>query len=214
MAGFFGKLFGAGKSNETRRLTHPCDLRKGDFVRFGIVSQSEVSGQTFEVYKVNTYRYGSLDYPEMILKDTAGNIIFMMIEEEDGEDYVSLSKKVPKAQIRDLMPQEALDRIFERGTGTQWGLDKEAVPEGFEKWISTKYKYTETDEEQGRFSKGDSRTQELGGDETFKSYNLVDPADEYALEIEVFGQGEIELSTTVYHDINIIEEILPGSLDE
>jgi len=212
MVGFFGKLFGAGKSNETRRLTHPCELRKGDFVKFGIVPQPEVSGQTFEVYKVNTYSYGSIDYPEMILKDSVGNIIFMMIEEEDGEEYVALSKKVPKAQIREILPQEALDWIFEKGTGTQWGLDKKVVPEGFSRWVAAKY--TETDEEQGRFSKGDARAEQAGGDELFKSYTLTDPSDEYALELEVYGQNEVELSTTVYHDISVIEEILPGSLDE
>ena len=46
------------------------------------------------------------------------------------------------------------------------------------------------------------------------SYLLTDPSDEYALEIEVYGENEIELSATVYHDIDMIDEPLPGSLEK
>lgn len=212
MAGFFKSLFGGGEPKKERRLSHPRDLQKGDFLTFQYLPQSELSSKTFEVYKVNTYDYDGVDYPEMILKDREGNTFFMMIEEEDGEEYIGLSKKVPKAQIRDILPQEALDKIFRRGTGTAWGLENKDMPEEFREWLANKY--IETDEDSASFSKGDSRKGSTGGVENFKSYTLTDPTDEYALEIEVYGENEIELSATVYHGINVIEEILPGSLEE
>ena len=212
MAGFFKRLFGSGEPQETRRLSHPSDLRAGDFVKFQFLPQSDVGNKTFEVFKVNTYQYDGVDYPEMILKDREGNIIFMMVEEEDGEEYVGISKKVPKAQIRDILPQEALDRILEKGTGSVWGLDDKDQPAEFKEWLTTKY--TETDEDKATFAKGDSRSGNSKARENFKSYTLTDPSDEYALELEVYGENEIELSATVYHDINVIEEILPGTLEE
>lgn len=212
MAGFFKRIFGSGEPQETRRLSHPYDLRAGDFVKFQFLPQSDISNKTFEVFKVNTYQYGGIDYPEMILKDREGNIIFMMVEEEDGEEYVELSKKVPKAQIRDLLPQEALDRIIEEGTGTTWGLLNKNKPEEFREWLADTYR--ETDETKATFAKGDSRSGGSNAKENFKSYTLTDPSDEYALELEVYGENEIELSATVYHDINVIEEIFPGSLKE
>ena len=212
MAGFFKRIFGAGESNETRRLSHPSDLRAGDFIKFQFLPQSDVSNKTFEVFKVNTYQYGGIDYPEMILKDREGNIIFMMIEEEDGEEYVGLSKKVPKSLIREILPQESLDRIFKKSTGSSLSLDKKNYPIEFENWLATKY--TETDEENATFAKGDARSGKSATKESFKSYTLTDPSDEYALELEVYGQNEVELSATVYHSINVIEEILPGSSRE
>ena len=215
MAGFFNKLFslfGSSKPDKTRRLTHPRDLRQGDFLKFQFLPQSEVSGKTFEVNKVNTYSYDGMHYPEMILKDREGTIIFMTIEEEDGEEHIGLSKKVPKSQIREIIPQDTLDRIFEKGTGESLRLRKENHPEGFENWLVEAYR--ESDEYKGNFAKGDARSNQARTGENFKSYLLTDSSDEYALEIEVYGENEIELSATVYHDINTIEEILPGSLEE
>lgn len=212
MAGFFKKLFGSGELDETRKLSHPCNLREGDFLKFKFLPQDDIGGKTFSVFKVNTCHYDGIDYPEMILKDTDGNIIFMMVEEEDGEEYLCLSKKVPKAQIRDILPQEALDSILEQGTGTKWEISVERVPEELKKWIVEKY--TETDEFKGKFSKGDARVNQAQQAEDFKSYTLTDPTDEYALEVEIYGENELELSAIVYHDINIIEELLPGSLEK
>ncbi len=210
MFGFIKRLFQSKENNEGRTLSHPCDLRQGDFVKFQFLPQPEVCGNLFEVNKVNTYRYDGVEYPEMILKDGKGNIIFMMIEEEDGEEYIGLSKKVPTAMIRNIIPQTSLDSILQEGTGLRLQISQK--PEGFEPWLANSY--TETDEYRGIFSKGDGRSGQKGADEHFKSHHLTDPSDEYALEIEVYGTGEIELSTTVYHDINVIDEILPGSLEE
>lgn len=210
MAGFFNKLFGSRDASDTRKLSHPSQLREGDFLKLKFLPQSDLSGKTFEVSKVNTYTYDGADYPEKILKDREGNIIFMMIEEEDGEEYVGFSKKVPKSQIREIIHQNTLDSILEPGTGIT--LKASNKPEGFEQWLVDAYR--ETDEYKGHFAKGDARADESQVGEKFKSFLLTDTSDEYALEIEVYGTNEIELSATVYHDINVIEEILPGSLEE
>ena len=95
--------------------------------------QSEASGKIYEVFKVNTYNYDGVNYPEMILKDKEGNIIFMMVEEEDGEEYIGLSKKIPKAEIRNIIHQNTLDSILQAGTGITVKVQQK--PDGFEKWI-------------------------------------------------------------------------------
>lgn len=213
MVGFLKRLFGSTTEPAIdRKLNHPCDLRKGDFLKFQFLPQSELSGKTFEVYKVNTYTYDGVDYPEMIIKDREGNIFFMMIEEEDGGEYVGLSKKVPKAMIREIIPQNKLDEILKKGTGKFLHIDEKSQFPGFEKWLSMYY--IETDENKGSFIKGDFRGNVNGKVENFKSHFLMDSSNEYALEIEVYGDGEIELSATVYHEINVIAEIYPGSLEK
>ena len=50
--------------------------------------------------------------------------------------------------------------------------------------------------------------------EKFSSHTLVDRSDEYAIEIELYDTGEVELSATVYHDIEEIEEMWPGNASE
>lgn len=211
MIKFFKSLFGSEGEAGDRILSHPRDLKKGDFLKFQRLSQPEASDKTFEVFKVNTYKYHGVNYPEMILKDRDNETLFLMIEEEDGEEYIALSKKVPKSKIREIIPQDGLDRILKDGTGSQWEFKRKDIANEFKPWIAERY--TETDEDRAIFAKGDDRHEQTRQDENFRSYTLTDDSDEYAIEIEVYGNNELEMSVTVYHSINVIEEILPGRED-
>jgi len=210
MAGFFERLFGSNEPVRTRRFDHPRDLRAGDIIKMNFLKQPELSGKTFEVTQINTYIYGNLCYPELILKDREGKIVFLMVEEEDGEEYLAFSKKVAKADIRTLLNQAQLDSILAEGAGTKITLEQTLA--GFDEWLAKKY--TETDDDvKGMFLKGDARylsDQEMKQTEGFSSHTLVDKSDKYALEIEVYDTGELELSVTVYHDIDEIDEMWPG----
>ncbi len=212
---FFKNLFGSGDGKpKARRLSHPRDLRAGDIIKFRYINQSDVSGKEFEVSQINTYIYGDLCYPELILKDRSGNIIYLMVEEEDGEEYLALSKKVGKGNVSDVLSQEQLDEITQRGTGTKVTVANK--PEGFDEWLVSDYKEVE-DGVKGAFIKGDARylsNAEINQQEKFSSHTLVDKSDEYAIEIELYNTGEVELSATVYLEINEIEEMWPGSADE
>ncbi|MDQ6976357.1 MAG: hypothetical protein Q9M22_07325 [Mariprofundaceae bacterium] len=213
MAGFFERLFGNNEPVRPRRFNHPRDLRAGDIIKMNFLKQSELSGKTFEVSQINTYIYGNLCYPELVLKDRDNSIIFLMVEEEDGEEYLAFSKKVAKADIRTLLLQTQLDAILEQGAGTKVILEQ--ILPGFEGWLAKKY--TETDDHvKGMFLKGDARylsDEEVKRTEPFSSHTLVDKSDKYALEVEVYETGELELSVTVYHDIDEINEMWPGPTD-
>ncbi|MDQ7004693.1 MAG: hypothetical protein Q9N67_07175 [Ghiorsea sp.] len=215
MSGFFSRLFGGGdKAKVERRLRHPRDLLVGDIIKFSYLKQHDLSAQQFEVAQINTYVYGGLDYPELVLKDRSGNIVYLMVEEEDGEEYLALSKKVKKAQIREVISQEDLDAVMQRGTGTK--VKVASQPEGLEQWLTKKYRETD-DNVKGSFVKGDMRTlsaEEGRRQERFTSHTLVDKSDKYALEIEIYETGEIELSVTVYHDIDDIDEMWPAQVSD
>jgi hypothetical protein len=211
---FFKNLFGSNKNEpKARKLTHPRDLRAGDIIKFRYVDQSDVSGKEFEVSQINTYLYGDLCYPELVLKDRSGHIIYLMVEEEDGEEYLALSKKVGKGNVSDVLNQEQLDEITQRGTGTKVKITNK--PEGFGQWLVSNYKEVE-DNIKGAFIKGDARylsDAEINKQEKFSSHTLVDKSDEYAIEIELYDTGEVELSATVYLEISEIEEMWPGSVN-
>lgn len=212
MSGFFSRIFGGGgDKTRSRRLNHPRDLRTGDIIKLSYLKQSDISGQEFEVSQINTYIYGNLCYPELVLKDRSGKIVFLMVEEEDGEEYLALSKKVKQADVREILDQAQIDKVLEKGAGSK--VRTVSKPAGFEEWLVEKY--TETnDNVKGQFLKGDARSlsdQEMKRTENFSSHTLVDKSDEYALEIEVYETGEVELSVTVYHDIGEIKEMWPAS---
>jgi hypothetical protein len=211
---FFKSLFGSGDNEpKARRLSHPRDLRAGDIIKFRYIDQSDVSGKEFEVSQINTYIYGDLCYPELVLKDRSGNIIYMMVEEEDGEEYLALSKKVDKAKINDLIAPNDMTAIQAKGNGTS--VTVATKPEGFEEWLVDNYREVD-DNVRGAFVKGDARylsNEEINRQERFSSHVLEDADGEYALEVEVYETGETELSVTVYQDINEIEEMWPGAAE-
>jgi hypothetical protein len=215
MAGFFKNLFGsrAGKS-KPRKLPHPRDLRIGDIVKFQYIDQSDVSGKEFEVSQINTYLYDDLCYPELVLKDRSSNIIYLMVEEEDGDEYLALSKKVSKTQMSEIISHEDMSRILKQGSGIKIGIITK--PLGFESWLTDNYRVVDNNII-GSFVKGDARylsSEEINRQEHFTSYILENSDNEYGLEIEVYKTGETELSVTVYHDIEGIEEMWPGSVVE
>jgi hypothetical protein len=214
MSKFFKRLFGSEKKVEIRKLSHPRDLRTGDIIKFCHLSLSDVSEKEFEVSQVNTYIYESINYPEFILKDRSNNIIYMMVEEEDGEEYLALSKKIKKSQITEVIDQAQLNKILKPGIGSKITIASKA--EGLEDWLADKY--TKTDDAiKGSFVKGDTRyppKEGIGKQEKFSSHTLVDKSEEYALEIEFYASGETELSVTAYLDLKEIEEMWPGNINE
>lgn len=212
---FFKNLFGSGEDEpKARRLLHPRDLRTGDIIKFRYIDQSDVSGKEFEVSKINTYIYGTLCYPELILKDRSSNIIYLTVEEEDGEEYLALSKKVRKAAINNIIAPNDMTAIQAKGNGTK--ITIASKPEGLEEWLVDHYKEVD-DNIKGAFLVGDAREltdTEIKKQERFSSHTLEDSKGEYALEVEVYETGEVELSVTAYQDISEIEEMWPSSTSE
>ena len=213
MAGLFSAWFGASGKARVRKLSHPRELQQGDIVKFRFLDQSDIGGQEFEVSEVNTYVYGEWCYPELVLKDRSNNVIFMMVEEEDGEEYLAITKKVAKGAIPTIIDQAELDAVLRGGTGSRVTIRNK--PEGFEEWLADHY--TETDDRiEGGYVRGDVRG--MTGDVEamqvrFVGHVLMDANDEFGLEIEIYGGGEIELSVTVFHDVAEIAEMWPGSAD-
>ncbi len=212
MMRFIRSLLGLNNSNSTARsLSHPRDLRAGDFIKFGYLPQPDISAGTFEVAQVNTYMYGEMCYPELVLKDGTGQIVFMMVDEEDGEEYIALSKKVQKADMNEIISATDMRQVLEESRGTTF--ENNSKPEHLSEWLVGKY--TKTDHElKGTYVRGDVRylsNEQIAKNEPFTSYILEDSDGEYALEIEAYDSGEIELCATVYHDISDIDEMWPSS---
>ncbi len=210
VGGFLSRWLFGGAEAPPVRLDHPRDLRAGDILKLGFLPQPELNGSTFEITQVNTYIYGDLCYPELVLKDRKGNIVFLMVEEEDGEEYLAFSRKVARSDVWHLLDQQQLDSIVTARGGERIHLRDKL--HGMEEWLADEYRKS-SDKIVGRFLRGDAREmddEEIQHTEGFVSHILVNDKDTHALEIEIYDSGELELSLTVYHELSAIEEMWPG----
>ncbi len=204
-------LFGGGGAQrpKARQLNHPRDLRQGDIIKFRFLDQPEISGNTFEVAQVNTYLYGSICYPELVLKDRTNQLIYLMVEEEDGDEYLALSRKVPKAQVPSILSPEQLT-LFKEGSIGQ-ALTPTQHSDTYAQWLAKQYNKADH-QIKGAFIKGDARflsDAEIEQREHFISFTAEDSDEEHALELEIYESGEQELSLSLFHELNAIEEMWP-----
>lgn len=209
--GFLARLFGDSDTKpQARRLHHPRDLQAGDIIKFRFMDQSDIGGKEFEVEQINTYLYGNMGYPELVLKDRSGAIIYMMLEDEDGEEYIALSRKISRAKLADVLSPEQLKDMEHGIFGVTFSFDD--MPHIYTEWMTAKYRKTEGNVK-GGFLKGDARTMSMDAierHERFTSHICEDQEGDYALELECYESGEKELSVTVYHEFSTIEEMWPG----
>ncbi|MEN8136066.1 MAG: hypothetical protein ABFS18_11120 [Thermodesulfobacteriota bacterium] len=213
--GLLKTLFGVGKEKKnTRILASPKDLGVGDIIKFSFLPQADLSGKEFEVTQLNSYVYDGASYPELILKDRSNNIVFLTVEDEDGEEYLAVSKKVSRGQFSKVIVQDEFDTVLKKGAGRTVTIVQPKLA-GLESWLADSYTAT-SHNVQGAYVKGDARTLasgEFAGKEGFTSCTLLDGSEEYALEIEVYSTNEIELSVTVYHDFAAIDEMWPSTIE-
>lgn len=207
-------LFRSSNQGEiVRKLSHPDHLREGDIVKFAYMEQEDLSNNEFEITKINTYIYGNICYPEIILKDRQGKLLYMMFEEEDGEEYLAISKKIDKADIEDIIGQDVIAKItsddFISKNRTKFSI--KSKPSEFDHWLVGDYREVDSNVK-GSFLKGDARylsEEQMKLQEKFISFLAEDKEGEYAIEIEVYDSGEIEVCASIYCDINQIAEMWP-----
>lgn len=212
MLKFVRALFSTHQENrnqDKRHLRHPRDLREGDIIKFGYLPIGDISGRTFEIKQVNTYLYGNLKYPEYVLEDRAGELLYLMVEDEDGEEYAAVSKKVPKGILQDFLSDSLVEEIKAKKTSVNF----ENLPDTLKDWLQAHAYKTVDFQVKGAFVKGDLRNNQSDNTierDRFVSYILEDNAGESAVEVEVYESGETEVCVTTYLDLDSIEEMWPA----
>lgn len=212
MAGFFSKLFGKNTNGGAapRHLSHPRDLRQGDFLKLKFLDQDELSNKEFEVYQINTYIYGEMCYPELVLKDRDGTVIFLMVEEEDGEEYLAFSHKIKQFDINSILGDGAKSTLLDGDVGTALSIGTPL--DNLDDWMTQNYRKSEHNI-RGSFVKGDARylsDEAIEKREWFTSHSFDDNSEFYAIEIECYDSGETELCVTIYHPFSAIDEMWPS----
>ena len=212
MKKFFNKL--RGKSDPPPSpLSHPRQLSVGDLMKLddSFALPIELRDVMFEVLEVNTSQFEHAHEPEWILKGDSGQPIFFSIEEEDGESCAAFSIKVDRGDVESLFDMEQFSSIFEDGLPTR--LHANSIDGSLSSWVTGTYEQS-GQSERGFFYKKDYRGSQPpeteGSGEPFDYYCLCSEDDDYAVEIEVWGNGETDILLTIYRPLSDIRELWPA----
>lgn len=212
MKNLFKSVFSKEKKSEPRQLTHPRDLDLGDIIKFQYLPQSEISNQQYEIISVNTYDFEDRNLTEFALKGDVHSNIFLMVDENDDEPFLSIARKIPRADVETLFDLDEFSALFDNDEHSAFNRLKE--PAGLENWTAQQYR-REIYAEGGYFHKGDYRnkpipdTEDSGDD--FEYYLAIDESRQFTIEAEVYDDGETEIIVTIRRPVTDIEEMWPSA---
>jgi len=212
MSGIFNKWFGKD-DNETRPpLTHPKDLQINDIIKFSFLPQSELSATRFAVTEINTYDYENDNSTEFLLSGENRFQIFMSVDNDGGEEYLSISRKLTKKEVSDLFDANEISQIFAEGHSE---LNRLATSTGSLTTWTSDYYSEDIDCRVGFYHEGDFRNKETPiyqeDSERFEYYSLTNDSDEFAIDIEIYNEGETEIYATIYLELSSITELMPSN---
>ncbi len=209
------KLFRArfGRAAEPgRTLAGPADLRVGDLLTFKhrLSLPPEVQGQTFEVSRVGTYQYEDGLHPQLTLDGAEAGRVYLSFKASDAAE-ICLSKTTPRKHVLRLFAEDAFGALWEEDFA-----DLEVVEklEDYEGWLADSYSQVKKWAE-GYFYDRDCRGEDLSrfqddDSEELRCHECEDATGAYGVAVEVWGDGETEVSLEVNCPADVIESMWPG----
>jgi len=210
----FSKLF-KKKTAPVKLLEHPKDLKKGDMLQMidSFALPPELKGQSLHVISVNTYQYEYENEFEFVLKGDGGTSIFLTIENDDGEEWANFSIKIQRQDVDDLFGLDQFADIFDSEDLSEITRQKEVA--GFERWTTDLYKQ-QSHPSTAYYYEKDYRGRSVPkhveeGGEPVEVICLSDPEEDFCVNIEVWDDGETDVSLTLSRPITDIVDLYPGN---
>ena len=204
--------FGDKSAPSSRSLGSVVDLAVGDLLTFKhrLVLPPRVQGQTFEVAKVCTYQYEDGLYPQLTLDGAEAGRIFLSFKDGDARE-LSLSHDVPGKDVLTLFDEAAFSALWDEGLVDLNVAEKLAAYEG---WLAERYAQTKQWVE-GYFYDRDCRgetvsTHQDDDSEELRYHECEDPSGQFGLTVEVWGDGDTDVSLDVSCPADVIESMWPG----
>ncbi|KTD89490.1 MULTISPECIES: DUF4178 domain-containing protein [unclassified Pseudoalteromonas] len=206
--------FFKSKKEPERQLNHASELKKGDM--FTVIDSfaypSWLKGQTLRVIDVQTYQYQHSSDTEFVLETNSGQVVFLQIAQEDGEQWANFSIKVQRDEVDDIFTLDEFARIFDEESLTHIAVKN--TPERFMQFLAKSYQQTESPFV-CYFHNKDFRGQSLpryeqDGGEPCEMICLASPDEGHSLNIEIWDGGETEVSLTLTRPITDIVDLFPG----
>lgn len=206
--------FFKSKKEPERQLNHASELKKGDM--FTVIDSfaypAWLKGQTLRVIDIQTYQYQHSSDTEFVLESDSGQVVFLQIEQEDGEQWANFSIKVQRDEVEDIFGLDHFARIFDEESLTH--ITVQNIPERFTQFLANSYQQSESPFV-CYFHNKDYRNQALPryeqeGGELCEMICLESDDKGFGLNIEIWDGGETEVSLTLTRPITDIVDLFPG----
>ena len=195
-----------------RPLNSANDLKAGDLVTFKhrLALPSSIQGQTFEVSSVSVYEYEDGLYPQLTLDGAEGGRLYLGFKASDPAQ-LSLSRHAPRADVLRLFDEDAFAGLWEDGFAE---LDVATPLDDYQGWLGERYAQVKNWAE-GYYYDRDCRGETLSeyqndDSEELRYHECEDPSGRFGLTVEVWGDGETEVSLEVHCSADVIESMWPG----
>ncbi|MBQ4834044.1 DUF4178 domain-containing protein [Pseudoalteromonas sp. MMG010] len=210
--------FFKSKKQPERQLNHAKDLKKGDMLSVidSFAYPSWLKGETLRVIEVQTYQYEHSSDTEFVLESNSGQVVFLQIEQEDGEQKAHFSIKIQRDDVDAIFTLDEFARIFDEESLTH--ITVKNSPERYMQFLGTSYQQSETPFV-CYFHKKDFRSTSLpryqqAGAEPCEMICLNSDDGSHGLNIEIWDGGETEVSLTLTRPISDIVDLFPGDASE
>jgi hypothetical protein len=206
--------FFKSKKQPERQLNHVSELKKGDM--FTVIDSfaypSWLKGETLRVIDIQTYQYQHSSDTEFVLESNSGQVVFLQIEQDDGEQWANFSIKIQRDDVAEIFGLDEFSRIFDEESLTT--IKVQNTPERFMQFLANSYQQSESPYV-CYFHNKDFRGQSLPryeqeGGEPCEVICLVSPDAGHGLNIEIWEGGDTEVSLTLTRPITDIVDLFPG----
>ena len=119
------------KKAPERQLTDPSQLLVGDMLTVidSFAYPSWLKGQTLRVIDVQTYQYQRSAEYELVLESESGQVVFLQIESDDGEQWANFAIKIQRDDVDEIFTLDEFARIFDEDELT--AINVQNSPERF-----------------------------------------------------------------------------------
>lgn len=200
------------KAEPGRALNGVGDLRVGDLLTFKhrLALPPEVQGATFEVAKACTYQYEDGLYPQLTLDGAEAGRVYLSFKDGDAGE-LTLARDVPRKDLPRLFDEDAFRALWDDDFATVSVVEKLDAYAG---WLAGEYAQTKKWVE-GYFydrdcrGEGASALQDDDGEE-LRCHECEDASGRFALTVEVWADGDTDVSLDVICPPQVVESMWPG----
>ena len=204
--------FGKDKESDVRDLKSPTDLVAGDLVAFKhrLTLPESLQGQTFEVTKVSTYEYQDGIYPQLTLDGAEIGRFYLSFKGNDPSE-LSLSRALGRRDVVRLFAEADFAALWDDDFVD---LDVAQPLPAYAGWFGQRYSQVKKSAEgyfYDRDCRGETLSQNVDDDsEEFRYHECEDDSGRFGLTVEVWSDGETDVTLDVYVTPEVIEEMHPG----
>jgi len=209
------KLFRRGGSeSEARRFEGPADLGPGDLLTFKhrLALPRDVQGRTFEIASVATYQYESGIEVQFALVGEEGTKFYLGLDPKESQPELCLSRDLKRKDVLKLFDEDAFAGLWDEEEFAE--LDVVEPLERYAGWLADGYSQV-TKDAVGFYYDRDCRGETLSmrqddDSEELRYHECEGSNDSFGLNVEVWGDGETDVSLEVYCGADVIESMWPG----